>query len=158
MPIPPFLAEIRAMIGAHPVWLPGVTAVIRRPSDSGGEEILLVRRSDNGRWNPVTGIVDPGEAPAVCAVREAQEETGVQIRVDRLAGVFVVPETTYPNGDRAAYVDHAFSCTWLAGEAHVADDESTDVRWCPVDALPELSDSMSDRVAAALSDEVAARL
>ena len=158
MPIPPFLAELRAMIGGHPLWLPGVTAVIRRPSAGGGEEILLVRRSDSGRWNPVTGIVDPGEAPAACAVREAMEETGVEIRVDRLAGVFVVPETTYPNGDRAAYVDHTVSCTWLAGDAHVADDESTDVRWCPAAALPELSPSMTERVQAALSDEIAARV
>ena len=37
----------------------------------------MVKRSDNGEWTPVTGIVDPGEEPAVGAVREALEETGV---------------------------------------------------------------------------------
>jgi len=41
--------------------------------------------------------------------------------------------------------------------AYVADDESTDVRWWPVDDLPPMSDSMLQRVAAALSGEREAR-
>ena len=66
-------------------------------------------------------------------------------------------EVVYGNGDRASYLDLTFACTWLSGEAHVADDESTDVRWWPVDDLPPMSDSMPQRVAAALSGEREAR-
>ncbi|MFM6849020.1 MAG: NUDIX domain-containing protein, partial [Terrabacter sp.] len=98
-PVPDFIVEIRRLVGDHPLWLPGVTAVIRR-----GDEVLLVKRADNGRWTPVTGITDPGEEPAVTAAREALEETGVRIRVDRLAATTVHPEVTYDNGDRAAYL------------------------------------------------------
>ena len=87
---------------------------------------LLVQRSDNHTWTPVTGIVDPGEDPAVCAVREALEETGVEIRVDRLAMTSVGDEIVYPNGDRARYLDLTFACTWVSGEAHVR----TRVRRC----------------------------
>jgi ADP-ribose pyrophosphatase YjhB (NUDIX family) len=152
MPVPQFVLEIREMIGTHPLWLPGVTAVIRRD-----DEILMVERADNGAWTPVTGIVDPGEEPAVAAAREALEEAGVVIRVDRLASTSVMSEVVYDNGDRASYLDLTFACTWLSGEAHVADDESTDVRWWPVDALPAMSESMTQRVAAALSDEREAR-
>jgi ADP-ribose pyrophosphatase YjhB (NUDIX family) len=152
MTIPDFVRDLRARAGDVPLWLPGVTAVIRRD-----EEILLVRRADNGRWAPVTGIVDPGEEPAACAVREAHEETGVVIRVDRLASVSAVPEVTYPNGDRAAYLDCTFACTWVEGEAHVADDESTDVRWWPVDGLPAFGATMASRIEAALSGESTAR-
>jgi predicted RNase H-like nuclease/ADP-ribose pyrophosphatase YjhB (NUDIX family) len=151
-PVPDFVLDIRRMIGTHPLWLPGVTAVIRR-----GDEILMVERADNGAWTPVTGIVDPGEEPAVAAAREALEEAGVVISVDRLASTSVMPEVVYDNGDRAAYLDLTFACTWLSGEAYVADDESTDVRWWPLDALPPLSASMAQRVAAALSDEREAR-
>ena len=140
------------MIGDHPLWLPGVTAVITR-----GDEILLVRRADNGTWTPVTGIVDPEEEPAVCAAREALEETGVVISVDRLASVSVLPQQTYANGDRAAYLDLTFACTWVSGEAHVADDESTDVRWWPVDAMPPMSEPMRARVESGLADEREAR-
>lgn len=152
MPVPEFVVEIRRMIGTHPLWLPGVTAVIRR-----GDELLMVERADNGAWTPVTGIVDPGEEPAVAAAREAMEEAGVVISVDRLASTSVMSEVVYDNGDRASYLDLTFACTWLSGEAHVADDESTDVRWWPLDALPPMSESMAQRVAAALSDEREAR-
>ena len=141
------------MIGHHPLWLPGVTAVITR----GDGHILLVKRADNGAWTPVTGIVDPGEEPAIAAAREALEEAGVVISVDRLAATTVLPEITYDNGDRASYLDLTFACTWVSGEAHVADDESTDVRWWPVDDLPPMSEHMASRIEAGLADEHEAR-
>ena len=128
------------MIGDHPLWLPAVTAVITRADG----HVLLVKRSDNGAWTPVTGIVDPGEEPAVAAAREALEETGVRVRVDRLAATGAHPEIVHENGDRAAYLDLTFACTWLDGEARVADEESTDVRWWPLDALPAMSELMAD--------------
>lgn len=151
-PVPEFIVEIRRLVGDLPLWLPGITAVIRR-----GDDILLVKRSDNGQWTPITGIADPGEEPAVTAAREAMEETGVRIRVDRLAMTSVHPEVTYDNGDRAAYLDLTFACTWLDGEAHVADDESSDVRWWPLASLPSMSELMMSRIAAATSDEREAR-
>ena len=151
-PVPDFVVAIRQKIGHDPLWLPGVTAVVRR-----GDEVLLVRRSDNGCWTPVTGIPDPGEEPAVAAAREAMEETGVRIRVDRLASTAVHGEIVHANGDRATYLDLTFACTWLEGEAHVADDESTDVRWWPLSRLPEMTEVMLARVDAAVSDERLAR-
>lgn len=152
MPIPDFVAELRRSVGTATLWLPAVTAVVRRADD-----LLLVRRSDNGAWAPVSGILDPGEEPAACAVREAREETGVEIRVDRLAMTGVSPEITYPNGDRAVYLDLTFSCTWLSGEPYVADDESLDVRWWPLGALPPLHAMNAERIDAALSADREAR-
>jgi len=152
VPIPEFVVELRRHIGRAPLWLPGVTAVVRR-----SDEVLLVRRADNGRWTPITGIVDPGEEPAVAARREALEETGVTIRVDRLAFVSVTPQVTHANGDLATYLDHTFACTWLSGEAHVADDESVDVRWFALDALPDIGERHRERITAATSSETAAR-
>ncbi len=164
MPIPEHVAWLRSHVGAAELWFPGVTAVIRRrrPSGRPGEvEVLLVRRADSGAWTPVTGIVDPGEEPARAAVREAREETGVEIRVDRLAGVLGAHRVVHPNGDRSVYLDHTFACTWLSGEPHVADDESIDVRWCAVADLgaldPPMGADMRERIDAGVSDEVAAR-
>jgi predicted RNase H-like nuclease/8-oxo-dGTP pyrophosphatase MutT (NUDIX family) len=151
-PVPDFIVAVRRKIGHDPLWLPAVTAVVRR-----GTDVLLVRRSDNGRWTPVTGIVDPGEEPAVAAAREVWEEAGVRVRVDRLASTGAHPEIVHANGDRAAYLDLTFACTWLEGEAHVADDESTDVRWWPADGLPPMSELMRHRIDAALSGEREAR-
>jgi len=154
MPIPEFITEIRALVGHHPLWLPGVTAVVRRR-----DEILLVQRADNGAWTPVTGIPEPGEEPAVAALREVHEETGVTARVDRLASTWVHGPITHANGDLATYLDLTFACTWLAGDAHVADDESRDVAWVrrPDLATRGLSDEMLLRIDAALSGEAEAR-
>lgn len=152
MPIPDFVVELRRQVGDAVLWLPAVTAVIRRD-----DHVLLVQRSDNGAWTPVTGILEPGEEPATCAAREAREETGVVIRVDRLAAVTSGLEVTHVNGDRAVYLDHAFSCSWVSGEPYVADDESIDVRWWPIAELPEMKPEYLVRIEAALSDEVATR-
>lgn len=132
MPIPEFIVELRARVGTAPLWLTGVTAVILDAQD----RVLLVRRADNGLWGLVSGILEPGEEPAVCAVRESAEEAGVTIEVLALAYVGVSPPVSYPNGDRAQYLDLTFLCRHLAGEAHVADDEATDVGWFAVDDLP----------------------
>jgi 8-oxo-dGTP pyrophosphatase MutT (NUDIX family) len=154
MPIPDFIVELREIVGHHHLWLPGVTAVVRR-----GDEVLLVQRSDNGAWTPVTGIPEPGEEPAVAAAREVLEETGVTARVDRLASSWVHGPITHANGDLATYLDMTFACTWLAGEAHVADDESRDVAWVRRDDLATrgVGSEMSNRIDAALADEVATR-
>ena len=152
MPIPDFVRDLRRHIGTTELWLPGVTAVVRRDG-----ELLVVRRADNGEWTPVTGIVDPGEDPGVAARREVLEETGVVVTVDRLARVLALPPTTHVNGDRATYLDHTFACTYVSGTAHVADDESTDVRWFPLDALPPMHPTMTERVACVLADDPVTR-
>jgi 8-oxo-dGTP pyrophosphatase MutT (NUDIX family) len=152
MPIPPFVAELRTMIGTHELWLPAVTAVVVRE-----DQVLLTLRSDNGRWAPITGIVDPGEEPGVAAKREALEETGCVISVDRLASVSASPQITHANGDLGIYLDLTFTCSYVSGDPHPADDENTDVQWWPVDALPPMSDFLVPRVEAALSGETLPR-
>lgn len=156
MPIPPFVAELRRLVGTLELWLPAVTAVVLR-GESGRQEVLLTRRADNDEWAPITGILDPGEEPAVGAAREALEETGVEVRVDRLASVSSSPQVVHGNGDLGVYLDLTFACTWVSGDARVADDENTDVRWWPVAALPPMSDWLRERIDDVLAGETAAR-
>ena len=148
MPIPDFVVELRRHVGTAELWMPAVTAVVRR-----GNELLLVRRADNGHWSPVTGILDPGEEPAAAARREVLEETGVEVVVDRLAAITSGLRVTHVNGDLAVYLDHTFACTWVSGEARVGDDESLEVRWWPVDGLPDMAAELLERIDAALSAE-----
>lgn len=147
MATPEFILELRRMVGTHPLTLTGVTAVIVHEG-----RVLLGRRSDNGALTPITGIVDPHEEPADAARREAEEEAGVRIRVDRLAWVHQIPRVVYANGDRSDYLDLTFRCTWLEGDPYPADGEMTEVGWYPLDDLSGLDDEMRARVAAALED------
>lgn len=147
MPTPDFILDLRRHVGTRPLPLVGVTAVILR-----GDDLLIGRRSDNGRLTPITGIVDPGEEPADAAAREAEEEAGVRIRVDRLAWVHQIPRVTYANGDQSDYLDLTFSCTWIEGEPEPVDGEMTEVGWHPVSTLDEILDAdMAARVRAALT-------
>jgi ADP-ribose pyrophosphatase YjhB (NUDIX family) len=50
--------------------------------------ILLVRRSDDGLWCLPCGWVEPNESPEEAAIREAGEETGLEVRPRHLVGVF----------------------------------------------------------------------
>jgi 8-oxo-dGTP pyrophosphatase MutT (NUDIX family) len=156
VPIPPFVAELRTLVGTLELWLPAVTAVVRR-GEGDDAEILLTLRADNGEWAPITGILDPGEEPAVGAAREALEETGVEVTVDRLAAVSASPRVVHGNGDLGVYLDLTFACTWVSGDARVADDENTDVRWWPADALPPMADWLRERIDDVLAEETAAR-
>ena len=157
MPIPPHVEQLRRHVGHEPLWLTGVTAIVLREDPEcadGPPQVLLVRRSDDGRYTPVSGIVDPREHPADTAVREAAEETCVQIAVERLIAVRVVGPITYPNGDVSNYVDHTFRCRWVAGEPRVGDDEATEVGWWPTDALPPLGEDHVRLVERAVAGEV----
>jgi 8-oxo-dGTP pyrophosphatase MutT (NUDIX family) len=148
VPIPDFVLELRSRIGHAPLWLSGVTAVIL---DDARTRILLIRRADDGAWTPVTGIIDPGEQPAVAAAREAAEEAGVRIEAVRLASTSVTGMVTYPNGDRSRYLDLTFECRHLDGEPHPVDGEALEARWFDLDELPELSDEMRWRIGTALA-------
>jgi ADP-ribose pyrophosphatase YjhB (NUDIX family) len=152
MPVPEFVIELRRKVGQAQLWLPGVTSVVRR-----GDEVLLVRRADNGQWAPITGIVEPGEDPGSAARRETWEETRVVVTIDRLAMVSVTPPVTHENGDRAIYLDHAFACTWVSGDPTVGDDESVEVGWWPRAGLPPMKSALVERIEVACSAERRAR-
>ncbi|MGO1543728.1 MAG: NUDIX hydrolase [Gulosibacter sp.] len=119
-------------------------------SDTGSEDVLLVRRSDDGLWAPVTGIVDPGEHPAVAAVREAFEETLVECEIERMAQVHVTAPVTHPNGDIAQYTGLVFRCGYVAGTPGAGDDEAADARWWQASALPPMREVHRGAIRAAL--------
>jgi 8-oxo-dGTP pyrophosphatase MutT (NUDIX family) len=148
MPIPDFLRELRGTLGHQLLFLPGVTALVFDAK----ERLLLGRRADNGRWSLIGGICEPGEQPAMTAVREVLEETGVEAVAERLVLVQTTPPVQYPNGDLAQYLDLTFRCRAVGGQARVADDESLEVGWFALDCLPDLGSHGRLRIKQALVD------
>jgi 8-oxo-dGTP pyrophosphatase MutT (NUDIX family) len=135
--------------------MPGVTALVL---DRERTRMLAVRRSDDGSWTPVTGIIDPGEEPARAAVREVAEEAGIICTALRLIDVRALPEITHDNGDRAQYLDLCFLCEADgAQEPWPADGENTAAQWFPVHEPPPMNDRFTAQLALALEDRAEAR-
>ena len=149
MATPEFILKLREKIGHDPLWLIGVTAYV----EDGRGRVLLGRRADNGAWALICGINEPGEEPALTAVREVREEAGVDCAPRALVRVSAQGrETVYANGDRTQYLDLLFLCEIDpagSAEAYVADDESLEVGWFAPDELPAgLLPSMRERIEA----------
>ena len=169
MATPDFVLDLRAKVGNDLLWLSGVTAVVLRDTASAGQdasatqgasaglEVLLVRRADTGAWTPVTGIIDPGEQPAVAAAREVLEEADIVAVPEALTSVRALPPMKYANGDLAQYLDLTFRFSYVSGEPHPADGENTAAAWFPVDAMPPMSEDMAARVVSALEPGDVAR-
>ena len=149
MATPDFIREIRASAGHQLLYLPGVSVVVF--DDEG--RVLLGRRVDSGEWSIIGGIPEPGEQPAETAVREVYEETAVRCVVEKVVLVDALRPVTYPNGDRCQFMDICLKCRAVGGEARVNDDESLEVGWFPVDALPSLDEFALFRIKQAMTDE-----
>jgi ADP-ribose pyrophosphatase YjhB (NUDIX family) len=146
MPTPEYVVSLRQKVGHEMLWLTTAMGVVL---DADGR-ILLCRRADTGDWTPPGGIIDPAEHPADAAVREVFEETGVIALPELLTGVTISQPLRYDNGDQVQYLEFAFRCRAVAGQARVADSESTAVGWYEADALPPLGPGMGERIARAL--------
>lgn len=151
MATPEFILALRERVGTSRLWLSGATAVVVRDTPT-GEQVLLVRRSDNDQWTPVSGIIDPGEQPHLAALREVSEEAGVTAEVESLVWLTVTDVVIYANGDQTQYIDHVFRCRWVSGEPYPADGEASEAAFFAVDALPELAEEQARRVAIALAN------
>ncbi len=110
MPLSDYIKNLRAKIGNDLLLLPSAGALVFNAAG----EILLQRRSDNGRWALIGGMLDPEEQPADAVVREVFEETGVRVVPERITDVYLTRVITYADGNRAQYVITAFRCRPIA--------------------------------------------
>jgi ADP-ribose pyrophosphatase YjhB (NUDIX family) len=92
--------------------------------------VLLLRRSDSGRWTIPTGGLKKNETLTGCAMRECREETGLDIEIVRLAGLFSDPRhvIAYADGEVRQPVNACFEARPVGGELKI-NDESTEVMW-----------------------------
>jgi len=140
-------------IGRQGVLRPGASALI---FDEARQKILLTRRTDNGRWCLPGGGMDPGESAAEACAREVLEETGLEVRVTKLVGIYTDPDllVEYPDGNRVQPVAFSFEVEITGGELGLS-DETTEFGWYTVaeieamdtveNHLPRIRDAVENR-------------
>lgn len=110
-------------------------------------EVLLIQRADNGLWALPGGCHDLGETPRECAERECREESGYQVEVTDLLGVY--------SSNRYEYIHYPwkenefchilFRAKLIGGKSRTS-NESIKVGWFDKSHLPKLSDGHEVRI------------
>jgi ADP-ribose pyrophosphatase YjhB (NUDIX family) len=116
--------------------VPSTTAIV---TDAEGR-IVLVRRKDNDLWALPGGGMELGESIEDCAVREVREETGLDVTIDSLIGVYTNPNHVieYSDGEVRQQFSLCYRTTLISGEL-TTDAESTDIAWTSVEDLAALA-------------------
>jgi 8-oxo-dGTP diphosphatase len=119
---------------------PKVAAAVLIEQDG---RVLLVRRANEpyqGLWTLPAGFIDGGEDPALAAVRECLEETGLSVRVTRVLDVIAGREH-----ERGADFIIVYGAEIISGELIPADDADA-AEWFPRDQLPQLAFKATQKV------------
>lgn len=103
----------------------GARTIIRN-----GDQVLLVKTFYGKHWGLPGGAANRNERPEDCAVREAREETGINVKIVEKLGVY----TSTLEGKRDTI--HIF-ITEAQDNTLLKEWELEDARWFPMDALPE---------------------
>ncbi|BCO89001.1 MULTISPECIES: NUDIX hydrolase [Mycobacterium avium complex (MAC)] len=115
--------------------VPSASAIV---TDEQGR-ILLVKRRDNTLWALPGGGHDIGETIAGTAAREVKEETGLDVEVTGLVGVYTNPHhvVAFSDGEVRQQFSLCFTTTLLGGTLAI-DHESTDIAWAHPADIPTL--------------------
>lgn len=119
--------------------------------DADRSRVLLTLHPRVGRWLQLGGHCEPSDESLVAAaLREAREESGIaDLRVEPEPVHLDVHPITCSLGVPTRHFDVRFVVQAPRGAEPVRSDESDDLRWWPIDALPPGSEDLAELVAAA---------
>jgi len=106
--------------------------------DSAGR-LLWQKRGDFRSWGLPGGALELDEDLSACAIREAKEETGLDVALHRVIGVYSSPDydVLYPNGDEVQQVTFCFLASPRGGSLQVDQKETLALNWYGRDEVPD---------------------
>ena len=127
-----YIHELRKLTGPRKLILNCAGVVIEKDG-----KVLFQRRSDNGKWGLIGGLVEMNETYAQAAVREAREETGLEVKLTGFLGIFHNHAMVWANGDAAHVISAIYTAEVVSGEPRI-DEESFELRFFGKDEVPPL--------------------
>jgi 8-oxo-dGTP pyrophosphatase MutT (NUDIX family) len=116
-----------------------------------GSSVLLTLHAKAQRWFQFGGHLEPADDSVLAAAsREAREESGLDLALDPVPVQLSDHEVPFCGGDGGVHhLDVRFVAVAPPDVAHAASHESLDVRWWPVDGLPDPQGDLVELVALA---------
>lgn len=138
--------------------VPSVTAAVR--DDEG--RLLLIHKIDNDYWALPGGGMDLGESIADAAIREVVEESGIEVEITGLVGLYTNPAhvMAYDDGEVRQEFSVCFHARNRGGVLREDGTETKSARWVTIEELDRISihPSMRIRINDALSDRIRPRI
>ena len=101
-------------------------------------EVLLKRRGDCNMWGFPGGALELEETPEMAAVREIKEETGLDVKVGKLIGVYTDTDAICSNGDKYQSICVAYELSIVGGELFCDNKETLELKYFPLNDVPKL--------------------
>lgn len=127
-----YIHDLRKLIGPRKIILNCAGALIIRD-----HKILFQRRTDNGEWGLIGGLVEMNETFEQAAYREIREETGLEVMLDSFLGIFHNHHMVWSNGDAAHVISAMYTAHIIQGEPRI-DEESYELRFFGENEIPHL--------------------
>jgi 8-oxo-dGTP pyrophosphatase MutT (NUDIX family) len=132
--------------------VPSVVAIV---TDNDGR-VLMIHKTDNNKWALPGGGHEPGESISDTVVREVKEETGYDVEVETITGIYTNPYhvMSYDDGEVRQQFSIAFRARLIGGRKQTS-DESSEVEWLTPGHIEDLDlhPSMRMRLQHALSGQ-----
>ena len=128
-----YIKFVREKIGHELIYLVYAVGIVL--DDNG--HILVQRRYEFAWWDLVGGAKEINENISECMIREACEESGLEITIEHMVGVYSHPDYTiqYPNGDRVQPWAVCFVCRVAGGAVQPDGKEILEVTFKPLHEL-----------------------
>lgn len=100
--------------------------------------LLLQKRLDCEKWGFLGGMVELGESVEEAAIREIKEESGLDVKINSLFGVYSKYFEKYANGDKVQAIVHVFKAQVVGGELISQNDETLELKYFELIDVPPL--------------------